>query len=165
MSINNQSVLIHWYDLIIRVHIKMIIVPVSNTFPIQTTPVTVGYSNKPIQIGRGVNSRNYQNLFPVQFESTYSSSTSQSAPNQQVRNRPISTKSNPTSPIAIHKMYPQQQKSVPDYSRGQRGNQDLLELQDFILKWHIPTMQRKTVIHLNFVCQLDDGERCYLLEL
>lgn len=37
----------------------MIIVPVSNTFPIQTTPVTVGYSNKPIQIGRGVNSRNY----------------------------------------------------------------------------------------------------------
>lgn len=97
-----------------------------------STPFLIAYDAPPDRVA-SVSPPNLksdkQNLFPVQFESTYSS-TSQSAPNQQVRNRPISTKSNPTSPIAIHKMYPNlKQKSVPDLFNG--VHQDLLELQDF----------------------------------
>ena len=71
-----------------------------------------------------------QNIFPVQFESTYSP-TSLSAPNEvKIRNKPISAKSNPTSPIVNHKMYGDlKQKSVPDLFNGL--HQDLLELQDF----------------------------------
>ena len=70
-----------------------------------------------------------QNLFPVQFESTYST-TSLSAPKEgKFTNQPISTKSNPTSPNMSHRIYTNlKQKSVPDLFNGL--HQDLLELQE-----------------------------------
>ena len=65
-----------------------------------------------------------QNLFPVQFESTYSTTGE-----GKVTNQPISTKSNPTSPNMSHKIYTNlKQKSVPDLFNGL--HHDLLELQD-----------------------------------